>query len=74
MVLFCMVFRSLSRGTEWSPDLKIISNIASLVLGIQLEVVLLALLSLGLDIDILEVIPIEGLTFFFIKRIILSFF
>lgn len=68
-----VLFSSLSRGTEWSPNLEVVCDITSLALGVQLEVVLLSLLSLGLDIDILVVIPADGLSLSGIKRLTFSF-
>lgn len=58
---------SLCWGTEWSPNFKIVGNIASLVLGVQLEVVLLALLCLSLDVQVLIIIPTNRLAFLAIE-------
>lgn len=63
-----MLAGSLCRGTERSPNFKIVGNIASLVLGVQLEVVLLALLSLGLDVQVLIIVPANRLAFLTIER------
>lgn len=63
---------SLSRGTERSSDFEIISNITGLVLGVQLEVIFLSLLSLGLDVEILVVIPVNALTLLVVKSFSLS--
>ena len=66
---------SLGGGTEGSPDLKIVTDIAGLaVLGGQLKVVLLALLSLRVDINILVVIPADGLTLIGVESSLLGLY
>ena len=46
-------------STEWSSCLKIISDITSLGLGVEAEVVLFSLLSLNLAVDVLKIINTE---------------
>ena len=54
-------------GTERSPNFQEISDFAGLILRVQLEVVLYALLSLGFDIEVLVIIPADCLSFFLIE-------
>ena len=54
-------------GAEWSPDFEEICDVASLIFGVQLEVVLNALLTLGLDVEVLEIIPVDGLSLILIE-------
>ena len=64
---------SLCRSAKRSPDLKVVSNIACFVLGVQLEVVLLTLFSLGLDVDVLVVVPANRLALCAIEALGLLF-
>ena len=58
-------------SAEWSSCLEEICNISCLVFRVKLEIVFHTLLTLGLDIEILEVIPADGLSFILIKSAIL---
>lgn len=59
-------------GTEWSSDFKVISDVTSLVPRVELEVVFLALFSMSLHIDVLVVIPVDGLSLILIECLGLS--
>lgn len=56
-------------GAERSPCLKEVRDVTRLVLRVQLEVVLHALLALCLAVEVLVIIPADGLSFILIERL-----